>query len=88
MLCFYLINIYLIFSILYMLYRSVMARQTLSLDEVEIDRGSMVYLFTPMPHPPPPLRLRPPLPRVTPPLSLLVHICRSLLSYQTLGIIT
>ena len=38
----------------------------LVLGKVGIDRESMVYPLTSVPHPPPPLRLRPPLPLVPP----------------------
>ena len=67
--------------IFYMLYRLIMAGRTLGSGRVEVDQGSIV------PYPPLLVRLHPPLPWVTP-LSLLIHIIRSLLSYLTLGIIT
>ena len=79
MLCLYLVNTCLIFLILYMLYKSFMAGRTPGFGRGMGRLRKYGLPPTPVPHPPPPLRLHPPFPLVMPPPSLLVYIPRSLL---------
>ena len=80
----YLVNTCLIFSILYMLYRSLMVGRTPSSGLGRGRQRKHGLSPAPVPNPRPLLHLRPPLLLVIPPSSLLIHIPRSLLWYSTL----
>ena len=84
-LCLYLVNIYLIFSLLYMLYRLVMVGWTPS---TRRDKGRLRKHGLPLhTRAPSTTCLLPPLSWGMPPPSLLIHIPRGLLWYLTSGII-